>query len=125
MNKQTEEQAELQRRVHVIACAALGLDDEDHEDDELAEPLEKAIFSLLAKQKEKWEKDYQRREDESNLAMLTWLMDERSERMYMGDGKMKGNYWLCNAALTAVATNKIEAERRKLIAHLSSKGEKE
>jgi hypothetical protein len=50
MNSNTPDQAELIRKVHIIACAALGLDDEDHEDDEAAEPLEKAILALIAQQ---------------------------------------------------------------------------
>lgn len=74
-----------------------------------------------------FEQELDRRADENNLEMLTWLMDERSERMYMGKGEMKDGHWLCNMALTAVATNKIEAERRKLIATLNnhSKGKEQ
>lgn len=38
---------EWKRKLHVIACKALGLDDEDHEDDEIAAPLENALAELL------------------------------------------------------------------------------
>lgn len=34
-------------RLHVLVCKILGLDDEDHEDDNEAEPLEKAIMQLF------------------------------------------------------------------------------
>jgi hypothetical protein len=34
------------RKVHILACALLGLDDSDHEDDEEAKPLEDAIMRL-------------------------------------------------------------------------------
>lgn len=37
----------MERRVHILACKLLGLDDEDHEDDEQARPLEDAILMLL------------------------------------------------------------------------------
>lgn len=78
MNSQIEEQAELRRKVHVIACAALGLDDEDHEDDELAEPLEKAIFTLLAKQKEDWVKEAKRLRMDSINEVIGFFMNTDS-----------------------------------------------
>lgn len=37
----------LNHRVHVLVCKTLGLDDEDHEDDEVAEPLERQILKIL------------------------------------------------------------------------------
>src|SRR5947209_18638711 len=38
----------IERRVHVLVCNLLGLDDEDHEDDEEAAPLEGTIMQLIA-----------------------------------------------------------------------------
>lgn len=40
---------EFVHQLHVLVCKVLGLDDEDHEDDELAEPLESAIMRLVSK----------------------------------------------------------------------------
>ena len=34
----------IERQLHVLVCKILGLDDEDHADDESAEPLECAIM---------------------------------------------------------------------------------
>lgn len=42
------------RRVHIFACAILGLDDSDHEDDDEAKPLEDAIMALLDAERERW-----------------------------------------------------------------------
>lgn len=39
----------MARQLHVLACTILGLDDEDHEDDELAAPLEAAIHRYAQK----------------------------------------------------------------------------
>lgn len=38
---------ELIHRIHVLACMILGLDSEDHEDDEEAAPLEKLLTTLV------------------------------------------------------------------------------
>ena len=37
----------IERQLHVLVCKILGLDDEDHADDESAEPLEGAIMQLI------------------------------------------------------------------------------
>lgn len=37
----------LKRQIHVFVCVLLGLNDEDHEDDEEAAPLEKIIIQLI------------------------------------------------------------------------------
>lgn len=121
MSNKTEEQTlrqQLSNKMYQNSYAFLNEDCRDAVD---------AALKVFAKQKENWEKEYQRREDESNLAMLTWLMDERSERMYQnsnGEAKLINSGWTCNTATMAVDTMKIETERRKLIAHLSSKEQK-
>ena len=63
---------------------------------------------------------------EAALKLLTYLLDERTEHMYMQNpdtGEMTGNGWLCNTSLSAVSANRIEAERRKRIAELKSQQE--
>ena len=63
---------------------------------------------------------------ESELQLLTYLLDERTEHMFMQNpdtGEMTGNGWLCNTSLSAVSANRIEAERRKRIAQLKAQQE--
>lgn len=58
---------------------------------------------------------------EAELQLLTYLLDERTEHMFMQNpdtGEMTGDGWLCNTSLSAVSANRIEAERRKRIAEL-------
>lgn len=43
-------QEELDRRLHILACKLVGLDDEDHEDDELAKPIEKELKEIINQQ---------------------------------------------------------------------------
>jgi len=62
---------------------------------------------------------------EDNLAMLTYLMDEKSEPMYKGDGTMKDGKWLCDTATHAVSMITIENEGRKLIAALTTSTKKD
>lgn len=50
--------------------------------------------------------------------MLTYLMDELSESMYR-NGKLTSKGWLCDTSTQAVPANRIESERRKLIASLN------
>ena len=64
---------------------------------------------------------------EAELELLTYLLDERTEHMFMQNpesGEMTGNGWLCNTSLSAVSANRIEAERRKRIAELKAQQEK-
>jgi hypothetical protein len=44
-----ELEEDLKRQIHVFVCATLGLDDEDHEDDEEARPAEEAMYAWLQK----------------------------------------------------------------------------
>lgn len=37
----------FKRQLHIFVCALLGLDDEDHADDDEAEPVEKALTELF------------------------------------------------------------------------------
>jgi len=63
---------------------------------------------------------------EAELQVLTYLLDERTEHMFMQNpntGEMTGNGWLCNTSLSAVSANRIEAERRKRIAKLKAQQE--
>ena len=56
MSKQNEEldhtpyRPSIEHTVHLLVCKVLGLDDEDHEDDELAKPLEDAFLALITQQ---------------------------------------------------------------------------
>lgn len=38
---------EIQHKIHVLACKVLGLDDEDHECDDAAKPLEDAMAVIV------------------------------------------------------------------------------
>ena len=63
---------------------------------------------------------------EAELQLLTYLLDERTEHMFIQNpdtGEMTGNGWLCNASLSGVSANRIEAERRKRIAQLKAQQE--
>ena len=63
---------------------------------------------------------------EAELGLLTYMLDERTEHMFMQSqdtGEMTGNGWLCNTSLSAVSANRIEAERRKRIAELKAQQE--
>lgn len=63
---------------------------------------------------------------EAELRLLTYMLDERTEHMFMQNpdtGEINGNGWLCNTSLSAVSANRIEAERRKRIAELKAQQE--
>ena len=63
---------------------------------------------------------------DTELQLLTYLLDERTENMFMQNpdtGEMTGNGWLCNTSLYAVSANRIETERRKRIAELKAQQE--
>lgn len=68
------------------------------------------------------EADMKRVALEAELKLLTYLLDERTEHMYMQNpdsGEMTENGWVCNTSLSAVSANRIETERRKRIAELT------
>ena len=65
---------------------------------------------------------------EVELQLLTYLLNERTEHMFMQNpdtGEITGNGWLCNTSLSAVSANRIEAERRKRIAELKAQQEEQ
>ena len=60
---------------------------------------------------------------EAELQLLTYLLDGRTEHMFMQNpdtGEITDNGWLCNTSLSAVSANRIEAERRKRITKLKA-----
>ena len=83
-------------------------------------PYKKAVLELITA-------DRKRVELEAELDVLTYLLDEHTERMFMQTpytGEMTDNCrWACNTALTAVDAYRIEIERRKRIAELKSQQE--
>jgi len=72
--------------------------------------------------------DRKRVELEAELKLLSYLLDEYAERMFMQTpytGEITDNCrWACNTALTAADACRIEIERRKRIAELKAQQEK-
>ena len=104
----TEQDNELRNKVAELIANELPYDDELDE-----------IMQLVTADRKRVALD-------TELQLLTYLLDERTENMFMQNpdtGEMTGNGWLCNTSLYAVSANRIETERRKRIAELKAQQE--
>lgn len=91
----------------------------ENDSDPLFSLNDKATDQIMDLFQSIFDKAIEKETAEDNLAMLTYLIDDVSEPVYL-NGKMTKKGWVCNTSSNAVEVIKIETERRKLIKSIKS-----